>query len=242
AGDSIIQFGANTIYYNSYQNMLYADQNSTTGVFGMGLGNQTYGKGLNSLAFGEYVRAFGDYNFAMGRRVVSPAGTENTFTFGTGNGTTWQDPLINNISNSFLVAFNNDKTFYVGPDAGANQTAGSGISFGVGIGTTYVPLDFNLAVEGSAMFEDLWVKPKVDWPDYVFCSDYILLSLNELESFILTEGHLPKLPVAGSVESDGVSVTELQPILVEKIEELTLYIIQLEKRIKELELLQNDTK
>ena len=242
-GDSLIKLGSNTIYYNANQNMLFANQNSTNpaAALGMGLGNQTYGKGQNSLAMGEYVRTFGNNTYAWGKRIHSPSGTENTFTIGTGNGSTFQDPLINNISNSFVVGFNNDKTLYVGPDAGNTKVAGSGIEYGVGIGTTYVPMNFNLAVQGSAMFEDLWVKPQADWPDYVFDSSYCLLEISDLEDFIQSNGHLPGIPTAESVEDKGISLTDLQPILIQKIEEMTLYIIELEKRLAELEANENNT-
>ncbi|MFY0592012.1 hypothetical protein [Roseivirga sp.] len=72
-------------------------------------------------------------------------------------------------------------------------------------------------------------------PDYVFKPDYKLRSLSELENYIRANSHLPNIPSAKEVESNGQDVGEMQLKLLEKIEELTLYIIQQEKRIKLLE-------
>ncbi|MFY0592010.1 hypothetical protein [Roseivirga sp.] len=68
-------------------------------------------------------------------------------------------------------------------------------------------------------------------PDYVFKSDYKLRSLSELESYIKTNSHLPNIPSAKEVETKGQNVGEMQLKLLEKIEELTLYLIELEKKV-----------
>jgi len=73
------------------------------------------------------------------------------------------------------------------------------------------------------------------WPDYVFSKKYKLLSLKELEHFIAENQHLPNVPSAAEVEENGVNVGEMNAILLQKVEELTLYIIQLEKRLTEIE-------
>jgi hypothetical protein len=73
------------------------------------------------------------------------------------------------------------------------------------------------------------------WADYVFDEDYQLSSLSEVEEFIDENGHLPAVPSAKKVESDGINVAEMDAILLRKIEELTLYIIDQNKKIEELE-------
>jgi hypothetical protein len=73
------------------------------------------------------------------------------------------------------------------------------------------------------------------WPDYVFEEDYPLMSLQETEAFITQNKHLPNVPTAAEIEAIGVNLGEMNAILIQKIEELTLYIIQLEKRISEVE-------
>jgi hypothetical protein len=74
-----------------------------------------------------------------------------------------------------------------------------------------------------------------NWPDYVFGDQYKMLSLSEVESYIKLHKHLPNISSAAEMESHGVYVGEMQKKMMEKIEELTLYIIELNKRIETLE-------
>lgn len=84
-------------------------------------------------------------------------------------------------------------------------------------------------------------KIKVDiasangWADYVFNKNYKLLSLSEVERHIEEKGHLPNIPAADDVVKNGINLGEMDAKLLEKIEELTLYVIQLNKDVKKLE-------
>ena len=73
------------------------------------------------------------------------------------------------------------------------------------------------------------------WSDYVFDNDYKLRTLNELEEYIKTNKHLPDVPSEKEVFKKGIDLGEMDGLLLRKIEELTLYIIEQEKRIKNLE-------
>jgi hypothetical protein len=73
------------------------------------------------------------------------------------------------------------------------------------------------------------------FPDYVFKTDYELMSLQELDSYIKLNGHLPNMPTAKEVEENGADLGEINRVLVEKVEELTLYLLEQEKRIQQLE-------
>ena len=73
------------------------------------------------------------------------------------------------------------------------------------------------------------------WPDFVFDKEYKLMPLTDLETYISTHRHLPNVPSAVEVEENGILLGEMNAILLQKIEELTLHIIQLEKRLAELE-------
>ncbi|TSE10739.1 tail fiber protein [Aquimarina algiphila] len=102
----------------------------------------------------------------------------------------------------------------------------------VGIGTT-TP-DSKLAVNGKIHAKEV----KVDltgWPDYVFENDYELLSLQEVEYHIATKGHLPNIPSAVEVEKEGIQLGEMNAKLLQKIEELTLYMIAQNKKIEKLQ-------
>ncbi len=72
-------------------------------------------------------------------------------------------------------------------------------------------------------------------PDYVFEPDYELRSLDDLEKYIKTHKHLPNIPSAKEIEATGIGLGDLQLRELEKIEELTLYILQLNERLEKLE-------
>ncbi len=72
------------------------------------------------------------------------------------------------------------------------------------------------------------------WADYVFAEDYALLSLDDLEAYIQTNHHLPNVPTAKEVKEKGVDVGGMNAVLLEKVEELTLYIIQLNAEVQVL--------
>jgi len=72
------------------------------------------------------------------------------------------------------------------------------------------------------------------WPDYVFKKNYNLMPLQELEQFVNKNHHLPEIPSAATVEENGIELGEMNAKFLKKIEELTLYIIDLQKQIDEL--------
>lgn len=107
----------------------------------------------------------------------------------------------------------------------------------VGIGT--VSPNEKLEVNGNALFQGNIESMKVkvtqapgNWPDYVFSSDYSLRPLNELEDFIKQNRHLPEVPSAKEVETNGLDLGDMEATLLKKIEELTLYTIEQEKRLQ----------
>ncbi|RMG27683.1 MAG: hypothetical protein D6730_06840 [Bacteroidetes bacterium] len=105
---------------------------------------------------------------------------------------------------------------------------------GVTIGTQTLPAGYRLAVDGRIICEEVRVEMSGSWPDYVFAEDYDLMPLADLEQHIATEKHLPGIPAAATVEAEGIAVGEMQQKMMEKIEELTLYIIQQQKEIEAL--------
>ncbi|HSN59305.1 MAG TPA: hypothetical protein VLR49_00105 [Ferruginibacter sp.] len=87
-----------------------------------------------------------------------------------------------------------------------------------------------LSVDGKIIAEDVTIQISTSWPDYVFNKKYQLLSLPDLETFIKTNKHLPNIPAAAQVEKDGIMLGDMNRRMMEKIEELTLYIIDLNKK------------
>jgi hypothetical protein len=92
-----------------------------------------------------------------------------------------------------------------------------------------------LGVNGKIVSTEVEVKLYGSWPDFVFQDDFNLMSLNELESFITTNRHLPGVPTEAEVTESGVNLGQMTGILLQKVEEMTLHIIDLNKRIAELE-------
>lgn len=90
-----------------------------------------------------------------------------------------------------------------------------------------------LEVNGGIRSKEVIVEVS-NWSDFVFEKDYPLLSLSETERFIRQNGHLPNVPSAKTVQDNGVSLGEMNALLLQKIEELTLHLIELEKQIHEL--------
>ncbi|NQD71516.1 hypothetical protein HP439_12355 [Sphingobacterium shayense] len=119
----------------------------------------------------------------------------------------------------------------LGTDRPGNLIINDNAGF-VGIGTP-VPKE-KLSVNGNIRAREIKVEI-ANWPDYVFHTDYNLRSLQDVKRFIQDKGHLPEVPTAGQVAQDGISVGEVNSTLLKKVEELTLYIIQLEERIHKLE-------
>ena len=97
----------------------------------------------------------------------------------------------------------------------------------VAVNTQTVPDGYEFAVKGDAIMEEIVVQLKQDWPDYVFDSSYNLPTLEETKKFILQNKHLKGIPSAQEVSKNGISLGEMNAKLLEKIEELTLYQIQL---------------
>ena len=100
----------------------------------------------------------------------------------------------------------------------------------VGIGTTN-PGEFKLAVAGKIRATEIQVDA-LPWPDFVFTPNYNLRTLTEVENFITRNQHLPDVPSQAQVEAEGISLGEMNAILLQKIEELTLYAIEQEKKIE----------
>ncbi|MBL9175312.1 MAG: collagen-like protein [Verrucomicrobiales bacterium] len=90
---------------------------------------------------------------------------------------------------------------------------------------------YELSVKGEIVCHDLLIQDSSLWPDYVFEPGYPLKPLEEVEAHIREKKHLPGVPAAGEVDKDGISVGDMQKRMMEKIEELTLYVIDQNKRL-----------
>lgn len=90
-----------------------------------------------------------------------------------------------------------------------------------------------LELDNSGLLRAREIKVDLQsWPDYVFDTKYPLMPLNEVENYIRHEGHLPGVPPARQIETDGLNLAEMNTLLMEKVEELTLYLIAQQKQIE----------
>jgi len=129
-------------------------------------------------------------------------------------------------SYAWLQAYNNTNEGNI-RDLMLNPAGGN-----VAIGTDIIPSGYKLAVNGKIIATEIQVE--TGWADFVFEEDYNLMSIQELDSYIQENGHLPEIPTTEDVEENGISVDEMNSKLLQKIEELTLYVIELKKENEEL--------
>ena len=156
-------------------------------------------------------RASGMYGFRIFRNA-----TQGTFYFqNTDNNNNWGTRI--------RIEEGGDKwqDILLNPDGG-----------NVGIGT-YNTGSYKLAVEGKIGAREVKVTTQ-SWADFVFADEYVLPPLAEVEQFIKENKHLPEVPSEKDVLENGIELGKMDAILLQKIEELTLYMIGLKKENEEL--------
>ncbi len=116
----------------------------------------------------------------------------------------------------------------------------------VSIGTSTIRSGCTLTVAGKIAAQEFEVVSNVNVPDYVFGKNYQLRPLSDLENYIHANSHLPEVPSAKEIEANGYKVAEMDNLLLKKIEELTLYTLELNKQLEdtkaELEKMKNGGK
>ncbi|GAB4042259.1 bZIP transcription factor [Spirosoma jeollabukense] len=143
------------------------------------------------------------------------------------------DVILASINGSGRVGADTDGAWQASGDNLQNTNPG-GVVIGPGVSKT--PAGYRLYVADGILTEKVKVAVKStnDWSDKVFESGYKLKSLGEVEQYITKAGHLPGVPSASEVVEQGVDVAKMDAKLLEKIEELTLHMINMEKRINAL--------
>ena len=158
-------------------------------------------------------------------------GPKGAITFSNYNNSATLMPLLSltldevNIGLSDMI-FNSTPKFHV---YGKSQLDGN-----VAIGKIAPRDDYKLTVDGSILCEKIKVVTHAG-ADFVFEDGYSLKAINELESYVNSHKHLPDVPSANEMINDGLELTEMNILLLRKVEELTLYIIEQNKRIEKLE-------
>jgi hypothetical protein len=101
----------------------------------------------------------------------------------------------------------------------------------VGITTASPDAAIKLSVNGSVRAKE--VKVEANWSDYVFDKDHLLRPIAEVEAYIKKNHHIPDMPSAAEVAKNGINLGETNSLLLKKIEELTLYLIDKEKQVND---------
>ena len=158
---------------------------------------------------------------------------------GTGNGQTYTGTTYGVYGSAYGGTEGTRVGIYGSASGGASSWAGyfagtTYISNDLRIGTTNQATGYRLSVNGGIACNEVLVQATASWPDYVFAPEYELMSLQSLEESILKNNHLPGIPSAKQVEAEGIKLGDMQRMLLEKVEELTLYLIEQDKVINQL--------
>ncbi len=143
--------------------------------------------------------------------------------------------LYTNVANTGTGSHFGVYSYTPGGWAGYFSSGNVYVADNMAIGTTTIPAGFVVAINGKMICEELKVQLNASWPDYVFKPGHKLASLPELESEIRSLGHLPGMPSAAEVKEQGLGVGEISLQLTQKVEELTLYLIGLNKQVEALQ-------
>ncbi len=205
----------------------------TTAPYQLLIGNAVAGAGIRDVYIGGGITQQYASNYAP--LTIQPTGQSGTNQTGqtiriatgkgTGTGTSGDIYFMTSVPRSSGDTLQNIATAMILKGSTGN----------VGIGTIKVTdTAYKLFVEKGIRTR----KIKVDissWPDYVFDEQYKLQNLAELENYIQKNKHLPEVPSAQEVEREGVNLGDNQAILLKKIEELTLHLIEMDKRAIEMD-------
>ena len=218
-------------YSPSNANNIY---NTNTGNVGIGTNAPGTKLHVNSGA----VSISGNNPFGGPMLLLGP-GVSNPNTWGiesTPSGLNFWRPFNGqaNAGNFFLYLKHSNGNIGIKTD---NPTAGLTVNTNVLIGdptAVYnLPSGYMLYVQSGILTEKVKVaiKNSTNWSDFVFDDDYKIRPLSEVETFINKNKHLPDIPSAEEVVKNGVDLAEMDARLLQKVEELTLYIIRLEKEV-----------
>jgi hypothetical protein len=162
----------------------------------------------NTITGSELIRGIGNYTYFSSYNLTNTARSGYVY-FGAGDNLT-------------IEAENGANKILLNPNSGGN----------VGIGTN-TP-DEKLTVKGKIKANKIKVSG-AGAPDYVFEESYQVATLEEVEGYIKKNKHLPEVPSAKEFERDGIALGDMNKLLLKKIEELTLHVIDMNKRMQKLE-------
>lgn len=213
-------------------NALKLNQTGSNNV-GIGYGTLTESTGADNLGMGNYAgnKNKGSGNIFIGKEAgfTNVAGSNNTMIgLKAGRNELGSDKLyIANSETPTPLIYGDFAAKYVTIGDVTPALRSQGVATG----------GYNLLVKGGILTEKVKVAlaaAGTDWADYVFEPNYKLMALEEVESFTKENKHLPNVPSADEMVNSGLDVAQTSKMFMEKIEELTLYMIELNKEVKML--------
>ncbi|MDO9186597.1 MAG: hypothetical protein Q7W13_11360 [Bacteroidia bacterium] len=246
-GTNSTAFGSGTTASGSYSSA-FGGGTIASGYLSSAFGNGSVASGQNSTALGSSTTASGVGSVAAGSGSVASGVLSNVFGISL-TAQSYASFVIgryNTISGTTGSWVATDPLFVIGngASAGAASNALTVLKNGKTLignptlaGFMGTPDGYLLFVQQGILAEKVKVAVATTayWSDYVFDEKYKLKSIEDLESFVKTNKHLPNIPSAEEVVKDGIDMATIDAKLLEKIEELSLYIIQQNKRIEALE-------
>ncbi len=208
--------------------------------FGSGAGTLSVGNNNIGIGYGAGTDFMGNNNIHIGIQAGDGSVGSGNIFIGT------QAGAYQSVSNKLIIANSEQSPALLWGDLEEYQLK-LNAKVGVGYGFANYPTtagsvnisNYNLFVKGGILTEEVRVALQGTWADYVFEKDYKLPTLDEVEKHIKENGHLINVPSANEVKENGINLGEMTTIQQEKIEELTLYIIEQnkinEKQNKEIE-------
>ena len=186
--------------------------------------------GITSSSYQHHYKAANSRMLALDNSNTHTAGTATSMAFVTGGRYTALIRTVATTTDKARLAFHTWSSLSESTILGKERMSITDDGH-VLIGTTDETKGdgYMLRVNGKIISEEVKVQLYAAWPDYVFGPEYQKKSLDELEVYIKENKHLPNIPSASQIEKDGLEVGEMQRKMMEKIEELTLYIIELKK-------------
>jgi hypothetical protein len=190
------------------------------------------GEGNASISFGSILNAsFGNFMGYQGINASRNINSQNWTISGGSGGAIFTADVTGTI---MLIPIKNAQGGLTLSDEDIQKRRVVQIGAGT-INTDNKLVDAYMMVNGNIIAKEVEVKIDGWWPDFVFEKKYDLMPLAEVEQYINEHKHLPSVPSASEVETNGVALGQNQAILLQKIEELTLYVIELNKKNEQLQ-------